>query len=399
MAYNLNDVALIKHVNTLALLVKNQLDETVKYVSTSGNTVSFFTTADGSGTAAFTFDFPEEIFLDQVGTTLVENFSWSALSYPNSTNPNLNGKTVLVLAVKGDATTPTVKYSFVDLTKLIDTYTAADNSINISGHSVAVKISATTGNALSLVNDGLFVDTSDKVDKENGKGLSTEDYTTAEKNKLAGIDTSLYVTADSLSSALSGKVDNVAGKQLSSEDFTTAEKTKLGGISDGAQVNVIESVKVDNVALTPNDKAVNIDLSGKVDKVQNAPQGEIAIFGLSGAIAASGLSIADIQAGGTSYAVATSLESGLMSAADKQKLDTFNFADDADVGNMLAGIFGASSASAVYPVDNATSLNGGLMSAADKTKLDSIEFASDSSIITMLNDTFGAGSISSIERA
>jgi hypothetical protein len=28
----------------------------------------------------------------------------------------------------------------------------------------------------------------DKVDKVTGKGLSTEDYTTAEKNKLAGID-------------------------------------------------------------------------------------------------------------------------------------------------------------------------------------------------------------------
>ena len=188
------------------------------------------------------------------------------MSYPNSTNPYFNGKTVLVLAVKGDAQTPNVKYSFVDLSKLIDTYTAADNSINISGHSIAVNISATTGNALSLVNDGLLVDT-----------------------------------------------------------------------------------------------------SGKVDKVQNAAQGEIAIFGASGAIVAGGLSIADIQAGGGSYAVATSLESGLMSATDKAK--------------------------------SATSLNGGLMSAADKLKLDSIEFASDSSVIVMLNGVFGAGSISSIERA
>ena len=33
------------------------------------------------------------------------------------------------------------------------------------------------------INTGL----NDKVDKVSGKGLSTEDYTTAEKNKLAGI--------------------------------------------------------------------------------------------------------------------------------------------------------------------------------------------------------------------
>ena len=295
MAYNPNDVARLKHVAQLAQVVKSNLDaldsNAIQYVSTSGNTVSFFTNNDGSGTAAFSFDFPEELFLDQAGTTLVENFTWSALSYPNSTNPNLDGKTVLVLAVKGDAQTPTVKYSFVDLSKLIDTYTPADNSIAINGHSVAVNISATTGNALSLANDGLLVDISAKVDKVNGK-------------------------------------------QLSSEDFTTAEKTKLGGISEGAQVNVIETVKVDNVALTPNNKAVNIDLSGKVDKVTNAPQGNIAVFGANGAIANGGLSIADI-----SYSVATSLESGLMSASDKAKLDSFNFPNDDDVTNMLNSIF------------------------------------------------------------
>ena len=143
--YNLNDVARLKHVNALAQITAGKLAETIKYVSASGNTVSFFTTADGSGTAAFTFDFPEELFLDQTGTTLVENFTWSAASYPDSTNPSLDGKTVLALAVRGNAATPSVKYSFVNLEKLIDIYTAADNSINISGYSVNVKISATAG--------------------------------------------------------------------------------------------------------------------------------------------------------------------------------------------------------------------------------------------------------------
>ena len=49
--------------------------------------------------------------------------------------------------------------------------------------------------------------------------------------------------------------------------FTDALKTKLEGIETGAQVNVIETVKVDGTALTVTDKTVNIDLSGKVDKV------------------------------------------------------------------------------------------------------------------------------------
>ena len=34
-----------------------------KSLSVSGNTISFFTSADGTGTAAYTVDFPEEIFL------------------------------------------------------------------------------------------------------------------------------------------------------------------------------------------------------------------------------------------------------------------------------------------------------------------------------------------------
>jgi len=38
------------------------------------------------------------------------------------------------------------------------------------------------------------------------------------------------------------KVDKVAGKALSTNDYTTAEKNKLAGIQAGAQVNAITSV-------------------------------------------------------------------------------------------------------------------------------------------------------------
>jgi hypothetical protein len=66
--------------------------------------------------------------------------------------------------------------------------------------------------------------------------------------------------------ALDGKVDKVTGKGLSTNDYTTAEKEKLAGIEDNAQENVIETVKVDGTALTVTDKAVDIDLTGKEDK-------------------------------------------------------------------------------------------------------------------------------------
>lgn len=60
---------------------------------------------------------------------------------------------------------------------------------------------------------------------------------------------------------LDNKVDKVSGKGLSTNDYTTAEKTKLSGVANGAQVNTIESIKVNGTALTPSSKAVNIDLS------------------------------------------------------------------------------------------------------------------------------------------
>lgn len=46
------------------------------------------------------------------------------------------------------------------------------------------------------------------------------------------------VTSGGLFSALSGKVDAEANKGLSTNDYTTAEKTKLGGIESGAEANV-----------------------------------------------------------------------------------------------------------------------------------------------------------------
>jgi hypothetical protein len=60
--------------------------------------------------------------------------------------------------------------------------------------------------------------------------------------------------AATITNALSTKVDKVAGKQLSTEDYTTAEKNKLAGISSGA--NKVETsttngnVKIDGVEKT-----------------------------------------------------------------------------------------------------------------------------------------------------
>lgn len=51
-------------------------------------------------------------------------------------------------------------------------------------------------------------------------------------------DLSNYVTSTALTNGLDAKVDKVAGKALSTNDYTTAEQTKLAGIATGAEVNV-----------------------------------------------------------------------------------------------------------------------------------------------------------------
>ena len=59
------------------------------------------------------------------------------------------------------------------------------------------------------------------------------------------------------------KVDKVEGKQLSTNDYTTEEKDKLNDIESGAQVNTIEHIFVNNMEVNPRiinnePKSVNI---------------------------------------------------------------------------------------------------------------------------------------------
>jgi len=99
---------------------------------------------------------------------------------------------------------------------------------------------------LSTVDATLSLNT--KVDKVTGKELSSNDFTSAEKTKLAAIsgsntgdqDLSTLATAASVAlkanisdvnTNLAAKVDKVTGKELSTNDFSTAEKLKLAAIT------------------------------------------------------------------------------------------------------------------------------------------------------------------------
>lgn len=84
----------------------------------------------------------------------------------------------------------------------------------------------------------------------------------------AGSSTS-YAAGDHVHPSDTTKVDKVEGKGLSTNDYTTAEKNKLSGIDTGAEVNVIESVKVNGTALTVTGKAVDVTVPTKTSDLTN----------------------------------------------------------------------------------------------------------------------------------
>lgn len=141
-----------------------------------------------------------------------------------------------------------------------------------------------------------------KVDKVDDKGLSTEDYTTTEKDKLFGIEagatknrldsknadkvhthtTSQITGLDAalgskaskteLTNGLALKVDKQEGKGLSDTNFTQVEKTKLSGVAVGATKNATDAQLRDRATHTGEQpistvKSLQSTLDSKVDKI------------------------------------------------------------------------------------------------------------------------------------
>ena len=167
---------------------------------------------------------------------------------------------------------------FYDIYAKVDTEVVRldDVSVNFDAYSTTEQMNAAITEAIK-----------NKVDAVEGKGLSANDFTTELKTKLEGMNADgeknvvsrvsdeFSVSAEGklglasvgmdkvtgLAAALAGKVSVEDGKGLSANDFTTELKTKLEGVESGAQVNLIETVKVNGVALNIADKAVNVPLA------------------------------------------------------------------------------------------------------------------------------------------
>ena len=110
-------------------------------------------------------------------------------------------------------------------------------------------------------------------DTTSGEYATVVAYVEAMINALGIAD---YAKTADVNAELAKKVDKVDGSRL----MTNAEGTKLAGIAEGAQVNVIEKVKVNGVEQTITDKAVDI----KVPTGALAELDEVAEDNLSAAL-------------------------------------------------------------------------------------------------------------------
>lgn len=69
---------------------------------------------------------------------------------------------------------------------------------------------------------------------------------------------------------LSGKVDKVDGKGLSTNDYTTAEKNKLSGIEEGAEKNNIDGIMINGMYPRPReDRTYNITIPENTSDLTN----------------------------------------------------------------------------------------------------------------------------------
>lgn len=116
--------------------------------------------------------------------------------------------------------------------------------------------------------------------------------------------------------------------------MSVKDKSKLNGIADGAQVNVLESVKVNGTALSVSGKAVNIDLSPYAKSADTIHVADVTAsetnVNLKMRKAAGETPICNVT-----FNAATTSAAGLMSAADKTRLEASATAADLNAAKAL----------------------------------------------------------------
>ena len=182
-----------------------------------------------------------------------------AMDYYNKTDTDGKFATKDQMASQ-DNTTLQSANSYTD-TKIADLVDTAPETLDTLGEvAKAIKDNQDVVNALNSAIGNKV----DKTVKINGHSLTQNIVLTAEDVGALSDIPDGYVTTDTLNSAMEKKVDKVDGKGLSTNDYTTADKEKLAGLS-----NYNDSALSNRITGVENNKAnkgtlTNTDLQGSI---------------------------------------------------------------------------------------------------------------------------------------
>lgn len=153
----------------------------------------------------------------------------------------------------------------IDLSGLVDAYTAG-SGLELSAGQFSVKVK--TGSKLSATAEGMDVDLSEYVVKIEGKGLSTEDYTAAEKSKLEALPTRAELTAEE---ALKISASDIADN-LTTDDAAKVLSAKQGKALKDAQDAHAEDISNPHEVTKAQVGLGNVDNTADMEKPVSTAQ-------------------------------------------------------------------------------------------------------------------------------
>lgn len=203
------------------------------------------------------------------------------------------------------------------------TYDPVLNTFSVTGFDPTGSAATSQANAIQRAN-------------HTGSQLSStiSDFTTSVNSLLTS-----YATTSSVTSSLAGKVDVVGGLQLSQENFLTTEKSKLTALNSANYATTAQGVKADSA-------------------LQAAAIG-VSVQGYSA-------NLASLSANNASYYLALGNHTGNLPISSITNLQTTL---DAKASSATLPLI---LTSGVLSINAATGSTSGVISAADKTKLDAM---------------------------
>ena len=99
----------------------------------------------------------------------------------------------------------------------------------------------------------------DTIDGKHAIDFATATEMNAAQSNISDLQTKVGDTlvADQITNAIANKVDKVDGKGLSTNDYTTAEKNKLAGIATGATKITVDSTLLSGSTNPVQNRVVN----------------------------------------------------------------------------------------------------------------------------------------------